>query len=214
MGLTVHSIVVKEKLVYKEIAYPYIVAERGNTLPVSLVEVKSWLKLNASNTFSDAELTILINSAVDTAEALSKRLLVKRAVTTKRVFWGEFRNGLLNSFFTLRRCPIETSSVVIKYDTDNTLDTSLYKVQDNPNDYACVKLDIENLPELEEDWFPIEITFNAGYTTLPSDLKIAILQHVASMWLNRGDCDDDKYTKIPTSSMDTYRRYRIKEIGA
>jgi len=200
--------------VNREVAYPYIVADRGSTLPVSLVEVKSWLKLNPTNEFSDTELLLLINSAVDTAEDLSRRLLVKREVTTKSIFWGELRNDLHNSFFTLRRNPIDTSSIVIKYDGDNVIDSALYNVQERPNDYAIIDLDVANMPELTEDWFPIEITFNAGYTTIPSDLKIAILQHIASIWLNRGDCDDDHYTKIPKASMDTYRRYKIKEIGS
>ena len=113
--------------------------------------------------------------------------------------------------FMLRRGPV-TEIVSITYDEDNELDAGLYKLAQNPNGYARVLLS-NDVPTLETDWFPISIVFKAGYCALPSDVKLAMLQHIASMWMNRGDTDNDTYNKCPKISKDIYKKYKIMEVG-
>ena len=60
---------------------------------------------------------------------------------------------------------------------------------------------------------PIEITYKAGYTTIPNDIKQAMLYHIASMWLNRGDYDNHNL-KCPQMARDIYKKYKIIEIGS
>lgn len=195
-----------------EMAYPYIENEIEATPAIPLAEIKSYLKLSENNNFIDAELTLMCSTALSYAEKYSRRYFTPKTVTTNRCFWGEFRNGIFNSVFTLRRSPLQ-EVVSIKFDDENVLEKENYKVMKNQNGYSEIILN-GNLPELKNDWFPIEITFIAGYKELPNDIKLAMLQHIASMWMNRGDCDDDKYNKCPKISKDIYKKYKIIEIGA
>lgn len=196
---------------YKEIAYPYIETRLNDSPVIDLSEIKSYLKLNSNNNVVDSELALLCETALDYAEKYSRQFFSLKTVTTNRCFWGEFRNGIFNSIFTLRRCPL-ISVESIKYN-DNILDKNCYKIIKLNNQYSQIIL-IGNLPTIEEDMFPIEITFKAGRETLPNDIKLAMLQHIASMWMNRGDCDNDTYNKCPKISKDIYKKYKIIEVGA
>ena len=195
----------------KDIAYPYIENKIEDTPAIPLEEIKTYLKLGEYNDSVDEELTLMCETALLYAEKYSRRIFVPKKITTSRCFWGELRNGSYYRMFTLRRSPLlEVES--IKYDDDKTLGKENYKVLDVKNSYATIHL-MGELPELEYAWFPVEITFKAGYSELPSDVKLAMLQHIASMWMNRGDCDNDTYNKCPKISKDIYKKYKIIEVG-
>ena len=194
-----------------DMAYPYIYQEEAETPAISIDEIKKYLKLNQYNVALDEELTLMCATALSYAEKYTRQFFVKKSVTTTRCFWGEMRNGLFNKVFTLRRCPlVEVES--IKYDDDKELPAENYKVVKKAGNYGQIIL-CGNLPELETEWMPIEIKFVAGYEKLPNDIKLAMLQHIASMWMNRGDCDNDTYNKCPKISKDIYKKYKIMEVG-
>lgn len=194
-----------------DMAYPYIYQEEAETPAISIDEIKKYLKLNQYNVALDEELTLMCATALSYAEKYTRQFFVKKSVTTTRCFWGEMRNGLFNKVFTLRRCPlVEVES--IKYDDDKELPAENYKVIKKAGNYGQIIL-CGNLPELETEWMPIEIKFVAGYEKLPNDIKLAMLQHIASMWMNRGDCDNDTYNKCPKISKDIYKKYKIMEVG-
>lgn len=194
-----------------DMAYPYIYQEEAETPAISIDEIKKYLKLNQYNVALDEELSLMCATALSYAEKYTRQFFVKKSVTTTRCFWGEMRNGLFNKVFTLRRCPlVEVES--IKYDDDKELSAENYKVVKKAGNYGQIIL-CGNLPELETEWMPIEIKFVAGYEKLPNDIKLAMLQHIASMWMNRGDCDNDTYNKCPKISKDIYKKYKIMEVG-
>ena len=194
-----------------DMAYPYIYQEEAETPAIPIDEIKKYLKLNQYNVALDEELSLMCATALSYAEKYTRQFFVKKSVTTTRCFWGEMRNGLFNKVFTLRRCPlVEVES--IKYDDDNELPEENYKVIKKAGNYGQIIL-CGNLPELETEWMPIEIKFVAGYEKLPNDIKLAMLQHIASMWMNRGDCDNDTYNKCPKISKDIYKKYKIMEVG-
>lgn len=197
----------------QEMTYPYISEVISNELPITLEDIKSYLKLSDYNDVVDNDLTLMCQTALDYAEKYSRQFFTPKRVTTSRCFWGEFRNGEYCNYFTLRRSPLQ-SIESIKYDDENTLDESLYKVIKKQGYYGKVALLGTDFPELKNDWLPIEITFIAGYDSVPNDVKLAMLQHIASMWLNRGDCDNDTYNRCPKISRDIYKKYKIIEVGA
>ena len=194
-----------------DMAYPYIYQEEAETPAISIDEIKKYLKLNQYNVAVDEELKLLCNTALAYAEKYSRQFFVEKSVTTSRCFWGEMRNGIFSRSFTLRRCPL-VSVESIKYDDDKELPAENYKVIKKAGNYGQIIL-CGNLPELETEWMPIEIKFVAGYEKLPNDIKLAMLQHIASMWMNRGDCDNDTYNKCPKISKDIYKKYKIMEVG-
>lgn len=198
---------------YKEIIYPYIEGSI-NELPITLVEIKRYLKLpTEADTDLDGELTLMCHTALEYAEKYCRQIFSHRKITTNRVFWGEFRNGVLNDYFTMRRTPVR-SITSIKYDDDNTLSTENYRLIKRAGNFDQIALlKTDNLPEVKNDWFPIEITYEAGYETMPYDIKQAILYHIASMWLNRGDYDNNNL-KCPQMARDIYKKYKIIEIGS
>lgn len=198
---------------YEEIIYPYIEGNIAN-LPVSLEEIKSYLKLPTEpDRELDMELNLMCSTALDYAEKYCRQIFTKRIITTNRVFWGEFRNGKLNSYFTLRRTPAR-SIISIKFDDENELGIENYKLYKRSGNFDQIALlNAENLPEIKNDWFPIEIKYEAGYDEIPNDIKQAILYHIASMWLNRGDYDNNSL-KCPQMARDIYKKYKIIEIGS
>lgn len=198
---------------YNEIVYPYIEGEPKNVI-IDVKEIKAFLKLPLEpDEYLDMELVDMSATALDYAEKYCRQIFVERDITTNRVFWGEFRNGQVNTAFTLRRTPVMKLKS-IKYDDENELDTSFYKLVRRAGDFDQIALlHTEQLPKVENDWFPIEITYTAGYEKLPSDIKRGMLMHIASMWLNRGDYDNNNL-KCPQMAKDIYKKYKIIEIGS
>lgn len=198
---------------YQEIVYPYIESDLSS-IPISLETIKRYLKLPTStDTDLDADLTLMCYTALEYAEKYCRQIFAERTITTNRVFWGEFRNGEVQNYFTLRRTPVK-SITHIKYDDDNELETSNYSLIHRRGEFDVIQLlDLDSLPELVSEWYPIEIVYKAGYTTIPSDIQQAILYHIASMWLNRGDYDNHNL-KCPQMARDIYKKYKIIEIGS
>lgn len=198
---------------YQDLVYPYLEGSTANA-PIPLVDIKRYLKLpTATDTDLDADLTLMCQTALEYAEKYTRQIFAERTITTNRVFWGEFRNGELQKYFTLRRTPVK-SITSIKYDDDNVLDSSFYQILKFAGDFDRIILkNTDNLPEVTNDWFPIEITYTAGYTTIPNDIKQGMLYHIASMWLNRGDYDNNNL-KCPQMARDIYKKYKIIEVGS
>jgi uncharacterized phiE125 gp8 family phage protein len=66
------------------------------------------------------------------------------------------------------------------------------------------------LPDVHSDVpFLIQIQFQAGYSTLPEDLELALMQHVAYLYENRGDTQSIGGLYMPREAKAIYRRYRI-----
>ena len=96
---------------YKEMIYPYIVGEAG-TVAIPLATIKRYLKLPAlAEEDLDADLSLMCKTALEYAEKYTRQIFQVREITTNRVFWGEFRNGILQEYFTLRRTPVRLTSL-------------------------------------------------------------------------------------------------------
>lgn len=204
-------------MAYSDIAYPYIEVDDNCSLAIPLEEIKSYLKLSDYNNVVDDELSLMCRSALDYAEKYTRQYFSVKTITTNRCFWGEFRNGNLSSAFTLRRSPLREVESITYTDTDGNeqvLSEDNYKVAKIQNGYSKIILTGSDLPEVIEDMFPIEIKFKVGREAPPDDIKSALLQHIASMWLNRGDCDDDTYNRCPAICKQIYKKYKIIEVGA
>lgn len=198
---------------YNEIVYPYIEGEVKNPPIIDVKEIKAFLKLPLdADEYLDIELSDMAETALEYAEKYCRQIFMERDITTNRVFWGEFRNGQVKTAFTLRRTPVMAIKS-IKYDDDNELDGAFYKLVKRAGSFDQIALqNTDKLPSIKNDWFPIEITYTAGYSKLPSDIRRAMLMHIASMWLNRGDYDNNNL-KCPQMSRDIYKKYKIIEVG-
>lgn len=197
-------------------AYTYNVTTPAATTPVTLAEVKAFLKLDASDASEDAFLTMLIEAATESAEKYIGRDLINKGYTT-------FRDDFVDPL-ELRRSKVSviTSIEYLVSDVFTLIASTVYGFTD-VNDYAQIFLeesqswptDIDNLPQA------VRILFTSGYGTagsdVPSAIRIGLLQHINVMYANRGDCGGDCIGdggSLPATVKSLYMPFRIMNIGS
>lgn len=203
---------------FKEHTYKLITG--AASYPITKTQVKDLLKLDASDTSEDDTIDLLIAAVTDYAEKYTRRDFINK---TYRVYLE-----YLPSLISIRKSKLQ-SIVHIKYydqtDVQQTLSSSIYAFTDDTDYSRIYQKYQQSFPttfSTRPD--PVEIQFVAGYgadaTYVPNSLKLAMLQHVASMYANRGDCTDgsgagcDFASALPPASRMIYNSYKIYNINA
>lgn len=163
-------------------------------LAISLATVKLFLKIDASDTSRDAELTLLINDAVDMVERYTNRLLSSRTVLGKFDSFTPGDCAMPYDYLWLRRAPISDAAVtLVQLIGQSGTETIL------PADYRLKPFDEQGrlylirgmgAPDQYEP-YPMRVTFTAGYANeaaIPPALKQGLLELIAFFDANRGDC--------------------------
>lgn len=219
-------------------AYSYRVTIAPTVLPVSLATVKQYLKI--TSTSEDDLLTIFIGAATDFAEGFTRRDFITRTYETFRDFFsdsvseGYYTFGEIPSLgtagindsgnigFEIRRSPLQ-SIEQIQYFSGGSLSTVTASTFYNTveTDYSEVlTVDGADWPDdADRRLQAITITFKAGFgdadTDMPAWVTEGILQHVANMWANRGDCSscgDKTGVLVPAVSKTLYLQNRIENL--
>lgn len=197
-------------------SYSYIVIAEPVNLAVSLDEVKEHLRLDPSDTSQDAYLTLLIRAATRIAELYTKRTFINTTFRTYRDFF--------ESCIKLRRSKFQ-SLQAYKYSVDDVLtdiDTGLFYTT-NETDFSKIilKQDQEYPDDIDKKLDAILIDFVAGYgadsSDIPYDLRLALLNHIAMLYENRGDCDQnmsDQFLEknLPSASRLVYTQNRLMDL--
>lgn len=179
---------------------------------LSLESIKNWLRLDSCDTSDDEILKMLRDSAVCMFETISRRTLMNSNFITYRDCW--------ESCYELRRSKLVSITQVDYKDEDgNTVivNSSIY-YNDAKEDYSKLIFTEDFIAEtLYGRANDITITFVAGLAAntsdVPSDIRIALLNHILFMYENRGDCDCNSVYSIPMGAMTIYNKYKIIEIG-
>jgi uncharacterized phiE125 gp8 family phage protein len=206
-------------VVDKDKAWPYTVTVSPATLPLTINEVKEHLRLDKDVTTENALLKILITAATEYAEKYTKRDFITRTYETLRDCFG---NSL-----EIRRSPIQ-SVTKVEYLQDGVLvavSTDVYFLAIS-NTFPHLTLKESQSWPTDEDLQEqvVKITFKSGYgntsSTVPDSLREGLMQHVAAMYENRGDCDSrvsgtsvsmaQKF--LPVDAQLIYDMYRIRSI--
>ena len=173
----------------------------SSTLVVSLVDFKQFAKIDSDA--EDTTITTCIKAATFQAESFTRRTIsVAPWMTTLPYFATVFLDVL----------PVDT--IVVKYDDVNgaeqTLSASEYTVIDNGYDeYTEIRFD-GTMPTLEsENYEPVRITYNAGYSTIPEGMKLGIMQLAASYYENRQNEVAGAMNLISHSSLHTLYPYKL-----
>lgn len=161
--------------------------------PITLDEVKTYLKIDGSDL--DTDLSLFIDTVTNKAEQI-----------TGRDFLTKTYKGYLDCFpssssqgIQIRKSKLQTITS-IKYLVATVLTTF-----DSTNYYITDKQEYSEIWLLDTKTYPtdvdvnrkqaIEIIFTAGFGTdpcdVPQDLKNAMLAHVSFLNENRGDCPDE-----------------------
>ena len=196
-------------------AFPYQIIVPPATTAVTLATVKAYLRIPVSDTSQDAILTLMIEAATEFAEMYTKRDFITR---TSRTFRNEFE-----SQFELRRSVFQ-SLELFEYLVSGSFiavpPTVFSTTIENAFSFIF-RLPEEDWPDDKDD-LPqsIKIEFKTGFgnadTDVPSKLRLALLQHIASFFENRGDCacDADGAGKsLPAAAKAIYEQFRIMDIS-
>ena len=204
----------------KKKAYTYNVTTAAVNKPLKLDTVKNFLKISLSDKSQDDLLNIFIDAATEFGEKYTNRDFINKTYTTFRDDFSSFCD--INTTFELRRSRISsvTSIKFLVNDVLTTVATSIFGFTD-VTDYSEIFLkedqqwptNVDNIPQA------VEIIFVAGYgadeTSVPADVKIALLSHIAFMYENRGDCNTgDIGDKLPLNVRTLYNKLRLINIGS
>lgn len=191
-------------------AFTYNVSTAPVNKPVTLVEAKVHLKIDAADATQDDYLNLLLDMATAFGEKYTKRTFINTGFTT-------FRDDF-NDSFLLRRSKV-SAIASIKYlvsDTLTTLATSVYDFTDVTG-FSEIFLKVDQVFPTNVDQVPqaVEIIFTAGYgadaTDVPADVKFAMLNHIADLYSNRGDCAGSGVSGAVKS---LYDKIKIIDIGS
>jgi uncharacterized phiE125 gp8 family phage protein len=192
--------------------FVYTVTTSRASLPITLTLVKSHLNLDPDDTSQEAYLTFLIEAVTDYAEAYMRKVLINTTFKTTR--------DTLVPAIQLRRSPF-VSLGRFQYLVNGVLtdiDSSLYYiVEERDYSYIALKADSTYPTDVDDQLYPIEIEFTAGYgtsdTDVPSDIRLALLNHLAVVYENRGDCDEESMANaLSNTARMIYDKYRPLEI--
>jgi uncharacterized phiE125 gp8 family phage protein len=195
-------------------AFTYNVSTAPINKPLTLVEVKTHLKIDAADATQDDYLNLLIDMARDFGEKYTKRTFIDTGFTT---FRDDFNDSLL-----LRRSKV-SAIASIKYLVSGvltTLSTDVYDFTD-VTDFSEIFLKVDQVFPTDVDQVPqaVEIIFTAGYgadtTDVPADVKFAMLNHIADLYSNRGDCGGDcAGSGVTSNTKILYDKIKIIDIGS
>ena len=209
-------------------AQPYVYLADVGVPPVTATEVFAWLNITDPATIiaSSPVMNAIIAGCTYEAEVLTKRLFYPKQYKTFRDVFGDYGDSPAYAGYpaytvsntnniqpiSIRRTPLNTVQQITYYDADNVLQTLL------PTDYYITPKDAYSLIYPTVNWAEtivrqqaIEIIFVAGYTTLPPNLKLALLEHCANAYMNRGDCGCE-CKSAPSSVQGAYRAMMIVDI--
>lgn len=191
------------------------------TEPVSLGEVKGWIKVDTNA--DDALLQTMISAARESAEKYLKRALITQ---TQRVTldlpqanWidalpdGTYDFPITASYADIPRIielpykPLQSVTSIVTYDTANTAST--YSASNYFVDTANGRVALNSTaswPSNLRGVNAVAVTYVAGYGTavnVPAAIKSGIMMHVQKMYDERMVCD------LPPSCMALYDKFRV-----
>lgn len=194
----------------------YHVISNPTGLFVSLSQLKKHLRLNPTDTTQDDYLTLLIQAATTFGEKRTRRIFINIDFLTYRDFFL--------SIIELRKSPFQAliSFEYLKSDGWVAVPSTLYYIT-NEKDYSKIvlKTDATYPDDIDDRLQAVRIKFTAGlaaavgdiYTSMKADLIVAVMNHIAVLYENRGDCDDASLEdNLPNTSKLIYSQYRIPDI--
>lgn len=198
--------------------FTYTVTAGPATTPISLDELKSYLRIPPSVTADDALLLLIIDLTVLTAEKIIRRDLITKTYST-------FRDSIVFQAdqLILRRSKLIVVNSIDYINNDDIPTNVPSTVWDNTlqADYSRVYLKLNQSWPTDAQDIPqsVTVSFDAGYgpnaTDVPADIRGALLQHAANFYENRGDCACDGAgadLALPAQSKKIYDLYKIKSI--
>ena len=172
--------------------------------PVSVLEVLNFLKLDTSlstDAVTMAQIGLMIETAIDYGEIVTKKTFRQSSF---KAYWSSLNGGVYP--FEVRKFPIQ-SITSIGYNVagvSTSFDISKIEIKDQDGFSRIQPVYGETWPSSSGNSVPVNdahVIFSAGYASgaLPSQLKNALLVHIGSLWVSRGDCVSSSGSNAPNS---------------
>lgn len=194
----------------------YELVTDNDEFALSITEVNDHLKTSFTSIASDPYLSMLVKAVESFGENYTKRTFTQKSYRAYIDSW--------TSVILLERSPLIRVQNVKYLDVDEVeqtvSDTEYYS--NFSTFYASLIFKSSfDFPILADQVQSIKIRFLAGYgidnESIPVDIKAAMLNHLALLYENRGDCGtsataDFMLKNLPDSSRLFYSNYIIREI--
>lgn len=203
---------------FKNGPYDYIKVSSSANLAIPLDVAREHLFIPASDSLEDPVLTLMIKGIAEYVQKLTYRDLL----TTRYKCFLDF---LPHQPIVLKKSPF-SSLVSFEYYKDNVLTTlDLADLYTTESHYHAMidTVSGKSWPQIDYRKQAVKITFDSGYgdthESIPDDLKMAMIHHLAKWYEQRGDVDEYtarneglKYsaqTSVPHTSKMIYAQYKI-----
>jgi hypothetical protein len=165
--------------------------EAVTTEPITLAEVKEYLRV--SHDAEDDLISELISSARERLEGFTGLSFVNREII------ANYNSS--NNWFELPYQP-DASSIVLTDNEDDVISATFYEVRG---------LDYKQIYYISST--PFTVTYDAGFTTLPSGLKLAMKKQIATDYENRENfLVGDSATELSSSAQMLAQRFSRNSI--
>lgn len=199
--------------------------------PVTISTLKAYVK--AYGAAENDLLTMFVASARAMAERITGRTILRREMIQwldiipgkSDKWWDGVREGPISmvdsniGFIELNEMPVDaaTPPVITAYDDADVgtpMSSSLWWL-----DASSQELPARIILRIGAPW-PVfirpkngfKVAYRAGYTTIPEEIKLAVLKMAAWLYKNRGDCSDDACAG-GCGAMDYLRNFLVRRVG-
>ena len=198
----------------------YVLKTGNAEFPVTIAEVNGHLKESFASFVAEPYMFSLMRAVEKYGEMLTRREFLTKTFTVYLTGWAyeyEIRKSKLQAITSLKYLDDDDVSQTVdatEYDTTFTNDFATFYFVDT-YDFPAITTNNKQ---------PVRIEFTAGYgvdnTSVPDTLKVAMLNHLARLWQERGDCPKEGSAfktwidqALPQASKIIYALYRIENIS-
>lgn len=159
-----------------------------STEPVTLDQAKTQVRVGASETDFDADLTRLIGAARAHVESYCGVRLGTQAI--------EMKCEAFTDFSRLPVAPVQSVTSIAYTDADGasqTLGTGVYELRIDGLNSSIILKNEQSWPEIQSGSL-ITVTVSAGYATVPAEIIDAMLLYIAQRFDNRSNDKQENWT--------------------
>ncbi len=194
---------------------------QGTEFLIPLVDAKKFLRVDSD--FDDALIYDFIRQAQKRVEKDICRAITinsyKYVLKCAEDKYDENLNGYNRQtdrkVVRVGQIAVLTSITTFDEDGTPTVETIGDYVFENYDQFSeIIKKDGSNFPDGSRTFSPLEIAFTAGYTeaTLPSDLRIALLQIIANWYECREGLIDGSFKELPQNATAILSQYKVEQL--
>lgn len=177
----------------------YKVSTPSSTLPLNVTEMKEHLRIE---TYSDHD-----NMVQSYIEAAAQSFENKSNVCLTSQTWKAFLSkDEVVEYIYLEKYPITSITSIQYYDSDDSQQTMAVSNYTASLNTRPVEIYFDTVPTVYDRIDAMEITFVAGYSTVPKDIILALKQKVYKVYNDPNDFVENKMTYFDKVARD-YRSY-------